>query len=356
MEVIKINDLIKIFQVAFVFIGTIVGAGLASGKEITNFFTVYGYKSFLSILMTGVFYIILCNIISRISMKNNLTSYSKVINVVSPNILGKLTGIITTLYLISSASIILAGSGALLNQYFGIPNIIGSLIMALISSLILLRGTEGLVEINSIIVPSLIIIITTLMILYVLFSNDPITINSLMSAKPKLSKGFFTSGILYGGYNILCCCGVIVPLSNEIKNKKIMTRGIILGAILLTVICIFINSMLMVNQPQIFQYEIPLLYIANRFGKPLQIMLLMIILAEMFSTEVSDVYSISKTMSETFKINYKKAIFLVLMVALPISLIGFSNLIATLYPMFGVLSLVFIVQCIHYYFFKFKEK
>lgn len=350
------KNIIKVFQVAFVFIGTIVGAGLASGKEITNFFTVYGYKSFFTILMTGLFYIVLCNIISRISMKNNLNSYNEVINTVSPNILGKLTGIITTFYLISSASIILAGSGALLNQYFGIPKIIGSIIMAIIASVILLRETNGLVEINSIIVPSLIIVTTTLMILYVSFANDPITINSLTASEPKLSSGVFTSGVLYCGYNILCCCGVIVPLSSEIKNKKIMTWGIVLGSILLTIICTFINSMLMVNQPQIFKYEIPLLYIADRFGKPIQIMLLMIILAEMFSTEVSDVYSISKTISKSFKLKYKHAIFLVLIIALPISLIGFSNLITTLYPMFGVLSLVFIVQCIYFYFFKFKKQ
>lgn len=134
-----------------------------------------------------------------------------------------------------------------------------------------------------------------------------------------------------------------------------MTWGIILGSVLLTIICIFINSMLIVNQPQIFQYEIPLLYIADRFGKPIQIMLLIIILAEMFSTEVSDVYSISKTLTKIFKIKYKHAIFVVLIVALPISLIGFSNLISTLYPMFGVLSLVFIAQCIYFYFFKLKK-
>ncbi|MGM8370199.1 transporter, partial (plasmid) [Clostridium perfringens] len=109
------------------------------------------------------------------SIKHSLNSYSEVINTVSPNILGKLTGIITTFYLISSASIILAGSGALLNQYFGIPKIIGSIFMAIIASLILMRETDGLVEINSIIVPSLIIVTTTLMILYVIFANDPIT-------------------------------------------------------------------------------------------------------------------------------------------------------------------------------------
>ena len=58
---------------------------------------------------------------------------------------------------------------------------------------------------------------------------------------------------------------------------------------------------------------------------------------------------------QIFKIKYKHAIFAVLIVALPISLIGFSNLISTLYPMFGVLSLVFIAQCIYFYFFKLKK-
>jgi uncharacterized membrane protein YkvI len=75
----------------------------------------------------------------------------------------------------------------------------------------------------------------------------------------------------------------------------------------------------------------------------------------MFSTEVSDVYSISKSLEQTFKIKFNHGIFLVLAVALPISQIGFSNLISTLYPLFGVLSLIFITQCILFYFKHKKE-
>ena len=45
------NELSKIFQVAVVFIGTIVGAGLASGQEIKEFFTSYGVVSFLGIIV-----------------------------------------------------------------------------------------------------------------------------------------------------------------------------------------------------------------------------------------------------------------------------------------------------------------
>ena len=123
------KDFTKVFEIAAVFIGTVVGAGLASGKEITQFFTSFGLKSFLGILFCGVFYVIMGSIIAKISIKYSLNSYSDVLKVISPNLLGKITGVITTFYLISSASIILAGSGALINQFFGIPKIIGSLML-----------------------------------------------------------------------------------------------------------------------------------------------------------------------------------------------------------------------------------
>ena len=348
------KELIKIFQVSAVFIGTIVGAGLASGKEITHFFTSFGLASFFGIILCGLFYILLCNIISEISLNYNLDSYSDVIKVVSPNILGKFTGVITTVYLISSASIILAGSGALLNQCFGIPKIIGTLIMAVIAILTLLKGTDGLIGINSIIVPSLIIIIGTIFIMYTLFNKDTITL-SMLQGKVGQEGNWLVSSILYAGYNVLCCSGVLVPLSTKVKNKKSMFWGITLGSIGLTILCIAINFMLMLNQPQIYEYQVPLLYIANRFGRVIQFLLMGIIWCEMFSTEVSDIYSISKTLDNTFNIKYKHSIFIVIAIAIPISQIGFGNLIEVLYPLFGVLSLIFIFQCIYFYIRKCKN-
>lgn len=342
------NKYIKIFQIAVVFIGTIVGAGLASGKEITAFFTCYGLKSFIGIILCGFFYIFIGSLLSKISIRYNLTSYSDVMNTISPNILGKITGIITTLYLISSSSIILAGSGALINQFFGLPKILGTILMLLIAMFFLLKGTNGLIEVNSFIVPGLIITITLITVLYFLFCRDVISIDNLSHFQPQKS-GFLLSTILYAGYNTLCSSGVIVPLSSETKDYKIMKWGIIFGSTFLCILCAMINLLLTANQPYIYKYEIPLLLVANRFGPILQAILLIIILLEMFSTEVSDVYSISKSIEHTFNIPFKKGIFIVLAIALPISQIGFSNLISTLYPIFGVLSLIFILQCIIFY-------
>ena len=63
----------------------------------------------------------------------------------------------------------------------------------------------------------------------------------------------------------------------------------------------------MINQPYIHKFEIPLLFVAQPFGNIIQALLLVVILLEMFSTEVSDVYSISKTLDDTFKLDFKKA-------------------------------------------------
>ena len=347
------NDLVKIFQIATVFIGTIVGAGLASGKEITEFFTMYGVNSFLGIIACGIFYIIMGSIISKISIDHNLSSYSDVINIISPNILGKFTGFVTTFFLISSASIILAGSGALIHQFFGIPKILGSLIMISIAVFFLRRDTEGLIEVNSFIVPGLIGTLTLITALYFSFCKDTISFSNISSFPPQKS-GLAISVILYAGYNTLSASGVLVPLSTQMKKTKTMIIGVIVGAVGLTILCLMINVLLTVNQPYIYKYEIPLLFVANRFGNIIQSLLLVIIWLEMFSTEVSDIYSISKTLEQSFNIKFKKAIFIVLGIALLISQFGFGNLITKLYPMFGLLSLIFIVQCI-IFFFKHKK-
>ncbi|HBC95460.1 MAG TPA: transporter [Clostridium sp.] len=336
-----------IFQISAVFIGTVVGAGLASGQEISQFFTQYGYKSFLGILICCIVYITMSIIIINLSIKYKLNSYDGLILLVSPGFLGLVTNFLTTFFLIGGSSIILAGSGALIHQYFGISRWIGIFFMAFISAVVLFRETKGLIEINSIIVPSLIIVILTLFLLYLIFYRD-IDL-SLIKNIPYRKNNWLLSSLVYSGFNILCCSGVLVPLSLSINRKKSLIAGAIIGSLGLTFLAFIINFLLILNIPYIFKYEIPLLYIANRFGKLFQTMLLFIIWLEMFSTEVSDIYSVSKNFQEIFNISYNKSVILIILIAIPISQVGFINLISFLYPAFGVVSFIFILQCIIFY-------
>jgi uncharacterized membrane protein YkvI len=337
------------FQIAAVFIGTIVGAGLASGQEIRQFFTEYGYRGFGGILICCLIYIVIGFMITSISLKYNLKSYTELINLVlRPKIFASFTDGITSLFLLSGAAIILAGSGALIHQYFGVSKWIGILLMAVVSLLVLLRDTKGLIEINSFIVPSLIIVIITIFTMYIFFNKDVVSL-SFVKSVPHYKTNWIFSSLLYSGFNILGCSGVIVPLSAEIKNKKSMLWGIIMGALVLTGLTFMINLLLLLNVPYIFKYEIPLLYISHRFGNLIQIVLVCIIWLEMFSTEVSDVYSVGKAITQIFNISYKTAVILIILIAIPISQVGFVNLISVIYPAFGVISLLFMIECVYFY-------
>lgn len=342
-----------IFQSSAVFIGTIVGAGLASGQEITQFFTTYGYKSFIGILICCIIYIPICSIIVSISINHNLKSYNQLITLVSPGYLGRVTDFLTGFFLISGAAIILAGSGALIHQYFDVSNWVGVFLMAGISLFTLLKDTKGLITINSFIVPSLTIVIVTIFLLYVILFGDALSLSNIKNVtiyKTQIVPAqWLISSLLYAGFNILCCSGVLVPLSKDFKKKSVLIPGLIIGSLGLTMLCFMINLMLSVNVPYIFKYEIPLLYIVNRFGPLIQIILLCIIWCEMFSTEVSDIYSVGKTLEQKLNISYRKSVILVLLIAIPVSQIGFKNLIKFLYPGFGAISLIFMVQCVIFF-------
>ncbi|WP_392485994.1 transporter [Haloimpatiens sp. FM7315] len=342
------NNLKLVFETTTVFIGTIVGAGLASGQEITQFFTSYGYKGFMGIILCFFMYFFVSRIIIKLSIKYNLSSYNELISLVMKGPIGKFTDLITGFFMLSSSAIILAGSGALFHQYFKISPWFGIIVMALVSLITLLKDTKGLITINSFIVPSLIIIIVTIFLLYVLFDKSFCSFTYIKNFEAA-KKPWLISALLYGSFNLLCCSGVLVPFSQELKKEVPLTIGSFFGALGLTILCIMINLMLILNIPYIYRYDIPLLYIANRFGKVIELMLLCIIFFEMFSTEVSDIYSIGKTIKHKFNISYKKAVVLVLAIAIPTSQIGFKNLITFLYPAFGALSIIFILCCVNFY-------
>ena len=82
--------------------------------------------------------------------------------------------------------------------------------------------------------------------------------------------GIVLSTLLYTAYNATSSCGVIVPLSNQIKKPKIMILGVLLGAIGLAALSFVVNLLLMINQPYVYEYEIPLLLVAQRFGTIIQ--------------------------------------------------------------------------------------
>lgn len=341
----EMKDIRLSIQIAMIFIGSIVGAGVCSGRELNQFFATYGIAGFMGLILCGTLYIIFSQVIIKITDEYKVSSYDEFVDLVCPKWVARFINVVLTLFLLSSTSIILAGSGSILYQYFHIPHWVGVLIMFILSSFFLLRNTEGLFEVNSVVVPSLIIVMSAIFMAYI--KQNPSTIElSYMRLIPRQKTNLLTSTMIYVSFNILTIIGVIVPLTNDIKKPKPIMKGVILGSIMLTLLGLGITFLMLVNPFHSRAYEMPLLAVAMELSPLLQIGMLGIMWLEMFSSQVSNVYSLSYYLKNRFKIEYHKGIFLVVLIAAPFSVIGFSKLVEFLYPMYGILSMVFLIYCL----------
>lgn len=348
------RKIVLIIQIAMIFIGSIVGAGVCSGRELNQFFATYGIGGFLGLIFCGLLYVLFGKLIVAITDKKKVSSYNEFVDLVCPKPVARFINVVLTLFLLSSTSIILAGSGSIINQYFGIPKWIGILIMIGTSSIFLRRNTEGLFEVNSVVVPTLVIIMSAIFFSYIKLNPQSVTY-SYMRMIPRQKSNLVVSTLVYVSFNILTIIGVLVPLTNEIKKPREIIKGIGLGSFVLIIISMYITFLMLVNPFYPNMYDIPLLALAMELSKVLQIAMLGIIWLEMFSSQVSNVYSLSYFFKNKFNVEYKKGIFLVVLIAAPFSIIGFSKLVEFLYPMYGVLSLVFLFYCVVFFYKMRKE-
>lgn len=340
------NDL----KIAFVFVGTIVGAGLASGQEILQFFGLYGIKGFMGILLCGIIYILLSIVIINLCFKHKYKSYRDIVESVFGRRFGWVVDLFLTFFIFGGNTIMLSGGGAMLHEYIGIDKFWGILIMAVLVFLTAAFSTTGIIATNSAIVPVSTGTILVFGLTVFLAAKSNHIIGMQLNSIPSIKHGWLLSSILYSSFNLMVATGVICPIVAESSSKRHFIKGCIIGSILLTILALVINFSILMYYPKSFYNEVPNLFIAKGFGYILPLIITIVIWLEMFSTEIGNLYSLSKRFEHSFKIPYIISLAAVIILSIPVSFIGFSNLIRLLYPPFGAVSLVFLIGCTYKYF------
>ncbi len=150
----------EIFKVVFVIIGTVIGAGFASGQEIYSFFFSFGTKGLIGILISSLIIGITIYKTFKILHKNNIDNYGDFLNVFNKNKkINNITSTIINIFILVSFYIMIAGFGAYLQQELQLNSIIGSSILAILCLILFKTNVNGLIKVNEILIPILIIIV-----------------------------------------------------------------------------------------------------------------------------------------------------------------------------------------------------
>ena len=332
------------WQVGASFIGTVIGAGFATGQEIMQFFTSFGVLGMFTLVLSGVLFSYVTYKIFYISTGLNTSNYKDFIYKLCGNKLGLAYDFMITLFLFLGTSIMFSGSGAIFEENLGIPRIIGILVIAVCTLLIVLQSLNGILKINSIIVPIL-LSVTIMVLIRVMAGGSTADIAArAVEIKPSPIKSIFYL-LFYCSYNMILSLGLLTAFSKDKKDLKILRRGAAIGGMGLMLLSAALNICLLSNSPEIFTRSIPMLYIVRNYGPAIQYSLMLCIWCAVFSTAIANVFSLSGRLTRKHPKFYTLANLLIVVICIPMAMMDFKSLISFFYPLFGALS-IYLVICV----------
>lgn len=307
-------------------LGTVIGSGFISGKEITVFFSRFGIYSFPCIFLSffifwGLFYLILTK--GEFALKKlKHSKLSFVINL-----------IICTIF----SSAMFAGTNNLLKFDNIFINFLIFSIVLLICFIIYKKGLKFLNKINYFLIPFMIIVLFALLISNLSFKGLTI---------PQTSYGglSFFYAMLYSLLNTSNGCVLIAKLSSSLTKRQ-KARVSFLSALVLMLILLFANVVLL-RVP--FDEDMPMLSVLSGW----QSVVMMVII---FIGCVTTLFSLMFTSSFSMRglCNNEFLIFLISLIApLACSLLGFNFIVTYLYPIASILGAVLLVDLFFIPFFK----
>ena len=332
----------NILKVVFVIIGTMIGAGFASGKEVYLFFFSYGMEGLIGISVSSIIIGLVVYKTFQIVDKYGVNTYKDFLDILiqKNSKLKPIINIIINIFILITFFIMIAGFGAYFEQELGISSLIGSTILAIASFIIFMTSVKGVVKANELLVP---ILIGFLIVIGVANLKD-IHLLELGNYIIRTNySNFILSSILYSSYNSILLIPVLLTLKNYIHDKKQIFKIASISTIIIILLSIVVFLLLVRVDVDITKLEMPVVYVVSHMFKILRYVYGFIILGSIFTTAISLGTSFLQNTTKNKK-SYTQIAVIMCITSVLISKIGFSNLVSLLYPIFGYLGLVQILK------------
>jgi uncharacterized membrane protein YkvI len=327
-------------QVALTFIGTVVGAGFASGREVMQFFTRFGAWGPYLIILSTLFFVWIGAKVMLLSADLQAKSYEDLNKHLFGEKLGKWISHAMLFVLLGVNAVMLAGAGAIFSEHLNLSYQTG-LIFTMCACFILLRkGMNGVLAINTLVVPVMIGFTVYLVFETLQTPNSAHWLTRTTDLSPWAA---WLSPFLYAAFNLSMSQAVLVPLGSTIKDPKVLLRGAWIGGIGIGLLLLSGHLALSARMPNVLQFDIPMGGIARELGAGLHWIYVFLIFMEIFTTLVADIYGLTLQLHDRTKASQSLLTAILLLICFLAGQIGFGPLLSTLYPMFGLLSLGWLI-------------
>ena len=340
----------KTIIIAGAFCSYMIGAGFASGQEVLQFYTSFGTNGFLAALVALAIFAPTCYITYGLGKQEKFENPYDVYRYYSGKIVGTGFEWYSIALFYGIYVIMLAGAGAAVKQYYGIPSIYGSFGMAILVFFTVILGLEKLVNIIGTIGPA--IIAFTIIIGIAAIADNPggiTSANRVIATLPQVTgaqaaPNWFLSGALYAGFCLVIGYPFFVSCGEQAHSVKEARIGGVAGVTAFVAAIMMIIAAELINIADIADAQIPTLVIAKKLVPVLGLIFSIIIMCGIFTTASPLLWAtVRKFAADKTKKSYILTAVLTGVGMFFGGLLPFNQLVGLLYPIAGYLGLVFIV-------------
>lgn len=328
-------------SISSVYIGLVIGAGFASGREIFEYFSIPSRYDITGVVLASICFGLLSYIIMSLAKKLGTNTFDQFIGEASPKA-APLIKVFIYSFMFCGFFVMLSASGTLFQNTLSLPFGFGVSLLSLFCFSVFAFDLKGIVTINNILVPLMLVGMTLLCVFSFLIGIPA------FSSLGNIKNNFLISSLCYVSYNTITAGAVLVPLSSKQSSKTII-RASLISAAVIGILIFIVWLTLNLYYDTIFAAEMPLLNLAAFHGEIFKILYASVLFMALCTTAISHGFGILS------KFHFKKSsdriivAALLCLVAMPFAKFGFSALIEKLYSAFGFLGLFWTAIVIYRY-------
>ena len=334
----------KYLSVAFAYVGVIVGAGLASGQDLLQYFLAFGAKGLIGIVALGVLNVIFGVVALQLGSYFRSDNHDEVFERITHPVLRRVIDVVLIFSAFTMGFVMLAGAGANLQQQFGVPTWAGSLLCALLVILTAFLDFDRIMNVIGVFTPIIMIAIAVLATYSLVTPHAGIA--ELNAAARNVTPALPNLWLATINYFALCVVGGIAMafvLGGSILRIGEARRAGRIGGLLIALVLGADALALYLNVDRIWDVNVPALEIARSIHPLFAFGYTLVIFALIYNTAFSLFYSTARRFSGGSISRMRLVLVGVVAAGYAASFMGFKKLIGIMYPVIGWLGVVLLI-------------
>lgn len=297
LHTVEKTSILRVLTYAGAIVAFLIGSGFATGQEILQYFTSYGYWG---VFGTGALVLVLMTYVAveffSVGQARKFERPSMIFHYYCGKHLGTFFDFFSVLFVFLSFTVMVAGAGAVFEEHYGLSKFVGGIGLAAAVGISVWFGLKSLVDVIGKIGPLIVVIAIALGVVGIVRNPGGIAEgNALLPelALTQASTNWFMAALSYVGFCMLWLAAFLTALGKTARSRKEATSGAMVGAIAFSLACIIVGLGLLANITRVGNTEIPMLVLASDVNVVLASGISVMILAGIYTTAVPLLWTVS---------------------------------------------------------------